>query len=77
MQTVPGFPVVIPYFFTTISTEKVNKIACHARYLFITCFLTVSYSIVIRYARCQHSGLPPVWSVKQSFIYKVYVEVVR
>ncbi|TKV10160.1 hypothetical protein FDX19_10775 [Citrobacter sp. wls619] len=48
IQTVPGFPIVIPYFFTTISTEKVNKIAYVAYLLFITRPFAVSYSIVIR-----------------------------
>ncbi|EGV5958762.1 hypothetical protein FAN13_05180 [Salmonella enterica] len=72
-----GFPVVIPYFFTTISTEKVNKMAQGRHHLFITRLFTVSYSIVIRLCHYLQSGLPPHWSMKQSFIYKVYVEVVR
>ena len=48
IQTVPGFPIVIPYFFTTISTEKVNKIVLAVLPLFITRAFAVSYSIVIR-----------------------------
>ncbi|HAT8013796.1 hypothetical protein E2R62_10980 [Citrobacter rodentium] len=52
IQIVPGFPAVIPYFFTTLSTEKVNKIAQNRNLLFITLALTVSYSNVIRYAAC-------------------------
>ncbi|AUV27762.1 hypothetical protein FDW90_04695 [Citrobacter sp. wls620] len=51
IRTVLGFPIVIPYFFTTISTEKVNKIALLALLLFITSPLAVSYSIVIRVSR--------------------------
>ncbi len=31
-----------------LSTEKVNKIGCHALSLFITLAITVSYSNVIR-----------------------------
>ncbi|HBX4000108.1 hypothetical protein CS912_06560 (plasmid) [Klebsiella variicola] len=44
----PGFPGVIPYFFTTLSTEKVNKIGPKPYSLFITLAITVSYSNVIR-----------------------------
>ncbi|PUG95278.1 hypothetical protein DBL00_26000 [Klebsiella quasipneumoniae] len=44
----PGFPGLIPYFFTTLSTEKVNKIGRRALSLFITLAITVSYSNVIR-----------------------------
>ncbi|TCC90882.1 hypothetical protein EY916_08865 [Citrobacter braakii] len=51
IRTVLGFPIVIPHFFTTISTEKVNKIALLALLLFITPPLAVSYSIVIRVSR--------------------------
>ncbi|PDO88861.1 hypothetical protein BK797_05385 [Kosakonia sacchari] len=52
MQTVPGFPWVIPYFFTTLSTEKVNKNRRQHRFLFITLMITVSYSNVIRSYPC-------------------------
>ncbi|ART04746.1 hypothetical protein B8O08_07305 [Klebsiella variicola] len=44
----PGFPGVILYFFTTLSTEKVNKIGPKPHSLFITLAITVSYSNVIR-----------------------------
>ncbi|TLV21395.1 hypothetical protein FE839_07170 [Klebsiella indica] len=43
-----GFPWLIPYFFTTLSTEKVNKIARGRLSLFITRGIAVSYSNVIR-----------------------------
>ncbi|PJR58821.1 hypothetical protein CWM52_22490 [Raoultella sp. T31] len=52
MRTTPGFPWVIPYFFTTLSTEKVNKMGSRSLSLFITLLITVSYSNVIR----RHSG---------------------
>ncbi|APM31403.1 TPA: hypothetical protein JD053_07030 [Klebsiella michiganensis] len=45
---IPGFPWLIPYFFTTLSTEKVNKIVRVWLSLFITPGITVSYSNVIR-----------------------------
>ncbi|OZS19561.1 hypothetical protein CIG58_07450 [Klebsiella oxytoca] len=45
---IPGFPWLIPYFFTTLSTEKVNKIVRVRLSLFITPGITVSYSNVIR-----------------------------
>ncbi|RAU50249.1 hypothetical protein DBY68_010090 [Pseudocitrobacter sp. RIT415] len=51
IRTTPGFPGLIPYFFTTLSTEKVNKIAFTLTLLFITRLITVSYSNVIRYER--------------------------
>ncbi|RHI02294.1 hypothetical protein DW184_13880 [Enterobacter cloacae] len=52
-QGVSGCSSVIPYFFTTISTEKVNKIALVAAYLFITLRIFVSYSNVIRLQACK------------------------
>ncbi|KAA1049185.1 hypothetical protein F0Q32_12750 [Pseudocitrobacter sp. 73] len=51
IRTTPGFPWLIPYFFTTLSTEKVNKIAFVLAPLFITRVITVSYSNVIRCER--------------------------
>ena len=48
-----GCSSVIPYFFTTISTEKVNKIALTATHLFITQRIFVSYSNVIRLQPCK------------------------
>ncbi|RNT23451.1 hypothetical protein B9037_024010 [Klebsiella aerogenes] len=53
VRTTPGFPWLIPYFFTTLSTEKVNKMARGWRSLFITRVITVSYSNVIRYHATQ------------------------
>ncbi|AUP76348.1 hypothetical protein CWS02_05280 [Enterobacter sp. EA-1] len=47
-----GFSWVIPRFFTTLSTEKVNKTRWRRRALFITLTITVSYSIVIRPYPC-------------------------
>ncbi|ASG62824.1 hypothetical protein CEW81_04735 [Kluyvera genomosp. 3] len=52
IQSSLGFPWVIPYFFTTLSTEKVNKIADERGSLFITLMITVSYSNVIRWSCC-------------------------
>ncbi|UJD95923.1 hypothetical protein FS593_17280 [Lelliottia amnigena] len=46
-------PSVIPYFFTSISTEKVNKIVLNPACLFITWVKIVSYSNVIRLQPCK------------------------
>jgi len=48
IQSDLGCPSVIPHFFTTLSTEKVNKIAVLTGHLFITLLIIVSYSNVIR-----------------------------
>jgi hypothetical protein len=48
-----GCSSVIRHFFTTISTEKVNKIPLAASHLFITQYLFVSYSNVIRLQACK------------------------
>ncbi|POP46314.1 hypothetical protein CHU32_06040 [Superficieibacter electus] len=53
VKTSPGFPTLIPYFFTTLSTEKVNKIADCPRQLFITSRIFVSYSALIRLFSCK------------------------
>ena len=47
-KTNQGFPMVTRDFFTTLSTEKVNKMVPGRSYLFITLMIAVSYSIVIR-----------------------------
>ncbi|RYH36845.1 hypothetical protein EVY09_17820 [Enterobacter cloacae] len=48
-----GCSSVIPYFFTTISTEKVNKNGLSRPHLFITPHKFVSYSNVIRLQACK------------------------
>jgi hypothetical protein len=52
-EAISGCSSVIRHFFTTISTEKVNKIALETAHLFITLRLFVSYSNVIRLQACK------------------------
>ena len=52
-EAISGCSSVIRHFFTTISTEKVNKIPFAAALLFITLPLFVSYSNVIRLQACK------------------------
>ncbi|AUX94606.1 hypothetical protein C2E15_17055 [Mixta gaviniae] len=48
-----GFSRSFTMFCTKLSTEKVNKIACFGRSLFITMMKSVSYPNVMRYAQPQ------------------------